>query len=347
MTVKYKSIVKYSMSNDDRVAQRVVAALRSVVPQAVDVRILGYSGPTLELAIGDQRFMARWVGEGTLGHVRRLLAEEGDSIQVVVARLMSPGARSAASSAGVGWVDETGAAEIASGSLLISRTGRAPSREPDSLRWTQSVFAAAESLLCGTDATVESVVESTGLSMGASAKALRTLEKLDLLEADAARGRLSGRRVKDPRALLDAFSRSAASSSSDIRVEVGVSWQDAVDGLAGIGRAWDAAGTDWAASGQVAASVLAPLVTSVRSALVYIDAGTRPALETVAREVGLTPVEGGRLVLAPIPTVTTIPHSRTVAGVRVAPWPRVFADLQISGVRGEEAAEHLWEVIYD
>lgn len=333
------------MLNDDRVTQRVVAALRSVVPQAVDIRMLGHAGTRLELTIGDQRFMARWVGEGTLGRVRRLLVEEGGSIQVLVARLMSPGARSAASAAGVGWVDETGAAEIASGSLLISRTGRPPNREPDSLRWTQSVFAVVESLLCGTDATVEAVAKSTGLSMGASAKALRTLENQDLLEADAARGRLSGRRVKDPRTLLDAYSRSAARVPGGLRVAVGVSWQDAVDGLAGIGRAWDAAGTDWVASGQAAASVLAPLLTSVRSALVYIDAGTRPALEVVARNAGLRPVEGGRLVLAPMPTVTTIALSTTVAGIRVAPWPRVFADLQVSGVRGEEAAEHLWEVV--
>ena len=28
-------------------------------------------------------------------------------------------------------------------------------------------------------------------------------------------------------------------------------------------------------------------------------------------------------------------------GIHVAPWPRVYADLRLVGVRGEEAAEHL------
>lgn len=36
--------------------------------------------------------------------------------------------------------------------------------------------------------------------------------------------------------------------------------------------------------------------------------------------------------------------STPVGDLRVAPWPRVYADLRVSGVRGEEAAEHLFEV---
>lgn len=99
------------------------------------------------------------------------------------------------------------------------------------------------------------------------------------------------------------------------------------------------------ASGQVAAAVIAPLLTSVRSAMVYVEADTTPKLEAIAAQVGLRPIEGGRLTLAPFPTTTTRTLSATVDGLRVAPWPRVFADLQKSGVRGEEAAEHLREVV--
>jgi len=32
-------------------------------------------------------------------------------------------------------------------------------------------------------------------------------------------------------------------------------------------------------------------------------------------------------------------------GIRVVPWPRVYADLRLVGVRGEDAAEHLREVM--
>jgi hypothetical protein len=37
--------------------------------------------------------------------------------------------------------------------------------------------------------------------------------------------------------------------------------------------------------------------------------------------------------------------AETIDALRVAPWPRVYVDLLAAGVRGEEAAEHLWEVI--
>ena len=42
-------------------------------------------------------------------------------------------------------------------------------------------------------------------------------------------------------------------------------------------------------------------------------------------------------ILEAIPTVTE--------DMRVAPWPRVYADVKLVGVRGEEAAEHLREVV--
>ena len=67
-------------------------------------------------------------------------------------------------------------------------------------------------------------------------------------------------------------------------------------------------------------------------------------LEAVAVRAGLRPIEGGRLTLFPLPTVTTRRHARKAGGLRVAPWSRVYADLRTSGVRGDEAAEHLREV---
>jgi hypothetical protein len=58
------------------------------------------------------------------------------------------------------------------------------------------------------------------------------------------------------------------------------------------------------------------------------------------------PIEGGRLTLRPFPTVAVRRLAETIDGLRVAPWPRVYVDLLSAGVRGEEAAEHLREVIH-
>ena len=66
--------------------------------------------------------------------------------------------------------------------------------------------------------------------------------------------------------------------------------------------------------------------------------------KAAAAAVNLRPIEGGRLTLRPFPTVAVRALASKVDGLRVAPWPRVYVDLRRSGVRGEEAAEHLREV---
>ena len=63
------------------------------------------------------------------------------------------------------------------------------------------------------------------------------------------------------------------------------------------------------------------------------------------QESKLRPIAGGRLTLRPFPTVTVRRLASEIGGLHVAPWPRVYADLRTFGVRREEAAEHLLEVI--
>ena len=62
---------------------------------------------------------SRRLGEGGLRQARGLIAGRKDRPDLAVARVMSSGAREALSAAGIGWVDETGAAEIARGSLIV------------------------------------------------------------------------------------------------------------------------------------------------------------------------------------------------------------------------------------
>ena len=325
-------------------ARRIEAALRAVLPRSASVR-LGRGESAADAYVDGVPLHLTWVGEGGLRQVRQVLARSRPLPDIVVARRVSPGAREALSDAGVGWVDETGAAEIAIGSILVSRSGRPDSRPTKRPRWTPSVLAIAEALLCGTAATVAATSEVTRLSVGACTKALRVLTEFRLLTSSAQRGRDSGRTLADVDTLLDAYATATAAQPRAVSVQVGVTWRDLVSGLTVVGRRWKKDGVEWAATGALAASVIAPHLTTVTTGEVYVDGETVAAIESIAERADMRPIEGGRIRLLPFPTMTTRLLAEGRHGLRVAPWPRVYADLRVAGVRGEEAAEHLREVL--
>lgn len=330
--------------------ERAVDAVRAVLPAGVSVTVRGRhragTDPIDDLVVNGHELQVEWIGEGRLGDARRLLDARGDHQHlVVVARQMSPGARVLLADHGIGWIDESGAAEVAIGSIVVSRTGRTPRPRTPSLRWTRSVLATAEALMCDTPATVSAVQAATGLSAGSSTNALRVLTDLGLLDRDTDRGPASGRRITDLDALLGAYITATAEQRHPIELVVGALWRDPVDGVRRLGAEWTAHDVGWRVSGAIASAVLAPFLTNVESALVYIDTSTMAGLQYAARTIGLDPIEGGRLTLQPCPTVTTDRFASSIDGLNVAPWPRVYADLQHAGVRGEEAAEHLREVM--
>lgn len=323
---------------------RAEQAVRDVLPRSATVH-RPPADANAGLVVGDQSLELKWAGEGSLADVRRLIASLRERPDIVVARRLSPGARKALSDAGVGWVDESGAAEIVLDSIIVSRTGRPKNLTERPKRWTPSVVAVAEAVLCGIEATVSATAAATGLSTGSCTNALRTLTDLGLLEAEARRGRDSGRRVVDASGMLDAYASAVDRTPARLSIQVGVAWQDPVAGLVEAGRKWDMARVGWAATGTAAASIIGPYLATVTSTDVYIDADTVLGLEAAATEIGLRPIDGGRLRLRPFPTAAVRRLADRVGGLRVAPWPRVYVDLRSSGVRGEDAAEHLREVI--
>lgn len=325
--------------------ERVAQAIRAVLPVGTSVDLAVLDDDLIRVDAGVGRFTAGWIGEGWLRDALDALASEGRRPEVLVARRMSPGARSAAADARVGWVDESGAAEIAMPGLLISRTGRKDPKVVRPARWTPSVIGTVEALMLGTRPTVAEVERSTGLSVGSATNALAALTTLGLLQSDAARGRGSGREVTDRSRLLGAYAEAAITRTPALSLRVGTAGRDLIDELASLGQGWDAEGLAWAATGAAAASVLGPYLSEVGGLDVFVDAPTPATLDSLAERSGLRPIEGGRILLRPFPTPVTRRLCGTESGLRVAPWPRVYADLRITGVRGEEAAEHLREVV--
>ena len=327
------------------IAHRSATAVAAVLPPSVRIRRRRAEGHSVDLEVNGEPVRVRWLGEGGLRQARELVDRQKNRPDVAVARRMSLGARQALSAAGIGWVDETGAAEIARGSLIVARSGRPPTPTRKPPHWTPAVLAVAEALLCGGRATVGSMQETSELSAGSVTNALRALTELGLLSAAARRGRNAARQIPDWDRLLDAYAAAAAALMPTASLTVGVTWRDPMAGLNGIGQQWDRAGIPWAATGTVAAAVLAPYLTTVTSSEVYVEAKTSATLEWVATNIGLRPIDGGRLTLRPFPTVTAKRLATAEKGLRLVPWPRAYADLRVTGVRGEEAAEHLWETL--
>ncbi len=321
-------------------------AVRAVFPPTVRIKATS-ADRAADFNVNGQPVEVKWIGPGYLGDVRAVLKSRPKRNVILVARQMSPGARAALSEAGISWADETGAAEIAIGTILVSRSGVPVKKAHDVKHWTAAVIAVAEALLCGTRGTQAAMQAATRLSAGSCAGALRFLADKELLTAAAKRGPASARCVSDPRGLLAAYATAVNEQRTGTKLLLGVTWQDILKGVAELGRDFDARKVNWAVTGGAAAAVIAPFISLVSQATVYVTAKSVAELQALAASVKLRPIEGGRLTLKPFPS-RTVQHLATLEDhdLRVAPWPRVYADLLNEGVRGEEAAEHLYEVIH-
>lgn len=332
------------MNREQHSMPRAVAALVGVLPPVADAgwESDGAGGFVVEVAGRSVRLC--WAHEGWLRDVLPLLVDAARRPDVVAARRMSAGAREVLEREGIGWLDEEGNAAIATDSIVVSRLVPTRLRRNVAARWTPSVVAVTEALICGVDATVSAMSTATGLSAGSCTNALRVLKDLELISSSAARGRESARQVTDIETLIDAYAEVAKGLAPKVSVTVGVAWRDALTGLCGLGDRWDEQGVAWAATGVAAGAAIAPLLTNFETAVVYVNGKTVPDLERIAKRADLKPIKGGRLTMRPFPTVATRELATIVDGLRVAPWPRVYVDLRETGVRGEEAAEHLREV---
>jgi hypothetical protein len=331
-------------------AERAVSALETVLRDNLLARCPRSPHRDVVVTLDDTEFLVRWLPVGWPRNVAEALHDQPKP-DVLVAPAMSPGARKAAHDAGVGWVDESGAASInyrnpKTGTTIRIETEGIPPLPLDArLGWRPTTLAVCEALLADeATPTVNSVVAATGISMGSAAKALKFLEKDRHLTSAAARGPGSARQIVDREDLLDAYAVAAERLRSPISLRVGILWRHPVADAIDFGQIMARHNISWAATGALAARVLAPVQTEISPLEIYVLGRTPGDLGRAAYAAGLRPIDGGRLLLRPFPTPAGDKLTKVDEhGFCSMSWPRVYADLRTTGVRGEDAAQHLRE----
>jgi hypothetical protein len=329
---------------------RAVSALRAVYRGALLVR------PTMNLRrdviveLDDAEFRVRWLPAGWPQQVTEAVHDDPRP-DILVAPAMSPGARKVARDAGVGWVDESGAAFIhyrnpsTRTTIRIETPGIPPVPLDSRTGWRPATLAVCEALLADIAVpTVSSIVEAADISTGSAAKALKFLEKNGHLVSAEARGPRSARAIVNRDELLDAYATAASDPKmrSPIALRVGILWRHPVEDAIDFGQIMAKNNISWAATGALSARVLAPIQTEISPMEIYVSGRAPSDLRRAADAAGLREIDGGRLLLRPFPTPAGAQLTQEDAdGFRSMLWPRVYADLRITGVRGEDAAAHL------
>lgn len=233
-------------------AERVAKGVDAVLPPRVFVSsATSDKNGDLLVSLLKQRLRIRWLERGSASQLNARLKDEPRP-DLLMAAHMSTAAQLAATDVGIGWLDETGAAEFALGSVVVSRTSVAvPQIAPRVQRWTAATLGIAEALIIGVPATVQAVREATGSSPSTISLALNFLTHEGLLISFAARGRNSGRVIADPNRLLEAYTDAVTNARTAGSLQVGVLWRDPLAGLAQVGRRWDDKKVNWAATGAL------------------------------------------------------------------------------------------------
>ena len=333
------------MDEKDRVSRAVSTVLDAdvLVRPAADgthaLRVIGLPR--------QPRFRAAWIRRGWPAEVRTRL-DASPTVTLIVAPELSSGARQLLDERSINWVDETGAANLRGEGLLV-HLDRAPAPKdpaPSGASWSEIAVLAAEATLAAPPAQITTawIAVYAGCSI---ARASRILTGWDqegwTAKQGPARGRGAHRVLEHPEAMLESwtahlntspieqwFAHTTSRDLDDVQARL-------THVLGDVAFGW----TGWAAAQQLAPFVTQLPVLHVRVDERYAHRELAPRL----RDAGLTVTDdAGRIELWRTPDNAFSLTTPSPSGPLVS-WPRVYADLKRLGGRGEDAAQHLRDVM--
>lgn len=245
---------------------------------------------------------------------------------------------------GVGVVDGLGNAHIELPGLLLHLEARRDRRRPavaapTRLRGKAGVVAQALLLEPERAWHVDELAARAEVSPALAHRVITRLEHEGLLTVEGAGpGRV--RHLSDPRALLDLWAEENLDRT--VRTPAYALASSPRQLIAQLGEGLEAAGIDHAITGAAAGSILAPFVTAVPVAQVWVS--ERVSGGDLAAAVSAKPVDDGEnIVFLQARDNTPLAFRAKAGGVWTVNRFRLYVDLRGDPRRGREQAEHLRE----
>jgi len=318
---------------------RVVAAEPSGSDRGVDA-IMSYGDSRAALAV---RFKQRASAASAWQLVHYARANPDRSV-LLVADETTAEARDILERHGVGVIDGLGNAHIELPGLLLHLEARRDRRRrataaPTRLRGKAGVVAQALLLEPARAWHVDRLAEEAKVSAALAHRVLTRLEREGLLTTEGA-GPSRVRRVSDPTALLDLWAEESVDRTTRIAAyALARSPRQLVER---IGNGLEAASIDHAITGAAAGSLVAPFITAVPVAQVWVS--ERTAAAELAAAVGAEIVDDGENILfLQARDDTSLAFRSKAEGVWTVNRFRLYVDLRSDPRRGREQAEHLRE----
>lgn len=313
----------------------------------------------LNIASEPTQLRVQWIGNGWPQDVRATLADlaigEGDPWPrdlVLVGKRLSSGSIELLEGLNGNWADEAGNAEILAPGVLVSRRGDRPRAVERTLAWSGSALDVAELLLSrqwpdgfGTS----ELAHWTGWSAPRISQLLSTFDRRGwTVKQGPARGRGSRRELVDPGGLLEKWSSGILEGEDLVVREASRTIADTGEFLRDDLAPALNQSLSWALGGWAASEELAPYLTTGPTLQIYVhEDDLWEPLDEALLAAGLKEVNEGGRVQFKRATSSMLERGTSTGSLPVISAPRVYADLLRLGPRGEEAAEHLKEVVID